>query len=143
MPSADGGPAGENVLYRCIRLRKCLQKNYGPRCEVQSKKAQVLLDYNVVYPSSLLSVILCYSDVNLQGGVLAFLVLVLVIGVIICKLRKRKPPKLSVEEADFLRRNKERTEQEMRERERYTRADLFQVGVPRSSVVALCHMVCL
>ena len=37
MPSADGGPAGENVLHRCIRLRKCLQKNYGPRCEVQIK----------------------------------------------------------------------------------------------------------
>ena len=37
MPSADGGPAGENVLHRCIRLRKSLQKNYGPRCEVQIK----------------------------------------------------------------------------------------------------------
>ena len=34
------------MLHRCIRLRKCLQKYYGPHCEVQSKKAQVLPDYS-------------------------------------------------------------------------------------------------
>ena len=58
---------------------------------------------------------------NLQCGGAVFVVLVcIVIGAVVYALiyapRKHKQPKLSVEAVDYMRRNKERTEQEMRER---------------------------